>query len=123
METERSHYDMVVLLHPTSPIRDPRHIDDCIEEAWEHKHCSVASACKLPRKKHFNVFAHNGWPAVNAYILNASIYVVSRKYLLETGDHVSTTPVPYMMDRHHSLDIDEEDDLKIAEIFLRNAHT
>ena len=121
MESANTHYDMVVLLHPTSPIRDPKHIDDCIDLAWEFKYCSVASACKLPEKTHPNVFTEDGFPIPRAYILNASIYVVSRKYLVETGKHVSTAPEPYFMDRRHSLDIDEEIDLKLAELFLNEA--
>jgi CMP-N-acetylneuraminic acid synthetase len=74
----------------------------------------------LPQKTHPNVFDGDGYAVDGSFILNASIYVVSRNWLMTMGTHVSETPVVFPMDRRHSLDIDEEDDLKIAELFLKD---
>jgi CMP-N,N'-diacetyllegionaminic acid synthase len=117
-------FDMVVCLHPTSPIRDPKHIDAAIEKLEGSFLPTLASVCKLPNKSHPNIgtildedeWNGSSWPH---YILNASIYCIKADWLRKTGKHVDTPCVPFEMDRRHSLDIDEEIDFKIAELFLQ----
>ena len=113
-------FDVVVCLHPTSPIREPKDIDLSVE--WlandEGLYNCVASCCALPVKTHPNLFPENGGPSYGGYILNGSIYAVRRNWLKKTGKHVSLDPMLMPMDRRHSLDIDEEIDLKLAELFL-----
>ena len=100
METDTDRYDMVVCLHPTSPIRDPKHIDQAIEMLWASDAPSLASVyCS---KRHYG---HN-----------ASIYALKRDAV--GADHYSDQSLPFLMDRRHSLDINEQDDLKIAELYL-----
>jgi len=98
-------YDMVVCLHPTSPIRDPRHIDEAICQLWATKAPALASVSCRKR----------------TYVHNASIYAMDRDFLLKTGQHYCDQSVPYLMDARHSLDIDTEDDLRIAELYLNDA--
>ena len=123
-------FDMVVCLHPTSPIRDPRHIDDAIEllastPGWN----VVASVYELPRKTHKNIGTFDIWNEPrwvgkegSHYILNASIYCMTKTWLMQSGEHVAPWCIPFVMDRRHSLDIDDEIDLKIAELFLNDNH-
>jgi CMP-N,N'-diacetyllegionaminic acid synthase len=118
METDAEPFDMVVCLHPTSPIREPKDIDTAVD--WLHAtrvYDCLASCCPLPRKSHANVFAGHQMYG-DAYILNASIYAIKRNWLMKTGKHVSLDPMLLPMDRRHSLDIDEEIDFQIAELFL-----
>ena len=130
METEAApSYDMVVCLHPTSPIRKDGDIDLAIELLWHSSLNSLASVCPLPIKTHPNIgtlvggsFIGSSWPH---YILNASIYAVRRDWLMVHGKHVAdggTSVLPLIMDRRHSLDIDDEIDLKVAELFLNDAN-
>ncbi len=104
MEDERGHYDMVVCLHPTSPIRDARHIDEAIYQLWSSKAPALASVSCRKR----------------TYVHNASIYAMDRDWLMKTGEHYCDRSVPYLMDARHSLDIDTEDDLRIAELYLND---
>lgn len=123
METDTDPYDMVVCLHPTSPIRDPKHIDQAIEKLSARPGLSIlASVCALPEKTHPNVgemwgneFRCLRW---GQYILNASIYAIKRDWLKAGGIHTAASMVPLIMDRRHSLDIDDEIDFRIAELFL-----
>lgn len=110
-------YDMVVLLHPTSPIRSPKHIDEAIEKLSNSGLDYLASVRALPVKRHANVLVDNRLRA-NGFVLNASIYAIKRDALIETESHVGQEFIPLVMDRYHSLDIDEEIDLKIAELYL-----
>ena len=57
MERNREQpYEMVVLLHPSSsPIRDPKHIDEAIERLERSTLSTLASVCALPRRRHDNI--------------------------------------------------------------------
>jgi CMP-N,N'-diacetyllegionaminic acid synthase len=129
MEVDREPYDMVVLLHPTSPIRDPKHIDEAVEKLWASPLDTLASICPLPTKAHDNIVGY--WPEWrdgetfpimdwngSAHILNASIYAMKRDWFLENNKHTGDRSVPLVMDRFHSLDVDEEADLAIAGVYL-----
>ena len=121
-------YDMVVLLQPTSPIRSPAHIDQAIELLWDSDLPTVASV-KGPYKKrdpnlkrvrsdglledYCGSGSQSEWEPF--YIYNASIYAVRRDYLLRERSFVSPRQVPLVMDALHSVDVDEELDLAIAE--------
>lgn len=95
-------YDFVVCLHPTSPIRDPKHIDDAVNLIWSTGASSLASVSCRKR----------------CYVHNASIYIMRAKWLRETNQHYCDSSVPFLMDARHSVDIDTEDDLRIAELYL-----
>jgi CMP-N,N'-diacetyllegionaminic acid synthase len=95
-------YDLVALLHPSSPIRDWRHIDQAIDALWASDlPCLASVAC---RKR--------------TYTHNASIYLIRSDWLLKTGQHYCDQSLPFLMDARHSVDIDTEDDFMIAELFL-----
>lgn len=95
-------YDMVCLLHPTSPIRDYRHIDQAIDMLWASDAPALASVSCRKR-----VYTHN-----------ASIYLMRRDWLLETGQHYCDESIPFLMDKRHSIDIDTPEDWALAELCL-----
>jgi CMP-N,N'-diacetyllegionaminic acid synthase len=129
MEVDRAPYDMVMLLHPTSPIRNPKHIDEAIEKLWRSELDTLASVCRLPRKGHQNIKRMCGEGDIydamrgDAYIYNASIYAMKRDWFLQNNKHTSDVSVPFVMDRFHSLDVDEEADLAIAGVYLGELST
>ncbi len=124
MEVDRAPYDMVVLLHPTSPIRDPKHIDEAVDLLWRSELGTLASVCKLPQKAHSNIGGLSGSDGAlrvvsdGLYIMNASIYAMKRDWFLKNNKHTNSVSVPLVMDRFHSLDVDEEADLAIAGVYL-----
>jgi CMP-N,N'-diacetyllegionaminic acid synthase len=122
MEEDGSRYDMVMLLHPTSPIRDPKHIDEAVTKLWASRFDTLASVRMLPKttKCLLNgvIFdrVHEGEWANCTY--NASIYAMKRGWFLSNNKHTDSVSVPLVMDRFHSLDVDEEADLAIAGVYL-----
>lgn len=94
-------YDIVIVLHPTSPIRDWQHIDQAISTLWTSSAPSLASVEYAKR----------------SYRHNASIYAAKVPF----GTLYNDNTLPLLMDKRHSVDIDDEDDFKIAEMFLREA--
>jgi CMP-N,N'-diacetyllegionaminic acid synthase len=120
MEDGGERYDIIVCLHPTSPIRDPKHIDRAIKQLSDSCLDTLASALKLPKKSHLNVFSENGdFLHGDVFIFNASIYAMKRGWLLANpGAHCDEYGEVFEMDARHSVDIDTEEDFKIAELFL-----
>ena len=92
-------YDIVVCLHPTSPIRDPRHIVQAV---------SILAASDAPSLASVEY-------AKRSYRHNAAIYAVKVPFTALYGDKT----IPFLMDKRHSLDIDDEVDFAIAETLLR----
>lgn len=101
LESESDRFDIVVCLHPTNPIRESRHIDECVNILLTSEAPSIASVEYRKR----------------SYRHNASIYAAKCPFVSLYCDRT----LPYLMDRRHSLDIDDEIDLKIAELFLKES--
>jgi len=123
-------YDIVVLLQPTCPVRDPDHIDRAVNMLWASELDTLASV-KGPFKKRDPILkgirdgvlepwcAHSeGNDANPFYLYNASIYATKRDYFLREGRLVSRRQVPLVMDQMHSCDVDEVPDLLVAESYL-----
>jgi CMP-N-acetylneuraminic acid synthetase len=121
MEDGGARYDLIVCLHPTSPIRDPAHINDAIELLSVSDADTLASVYQLPRKPHANITDGRYYldPEDGNYsILNASIYAMKRDWFVKTNRHTGGNAIFYQMDFRHSVDIDTEIDFKIAEAMM-----
>jgi CMP-N-acetylneuraminic acid synthetase len=130
MESARNYrYDIVVLMQPTCPVRNPEHIDQAVKLLWESELDTCASV-KGPYKKRdpcvkairegvLQSYRPDEGDTMEAYYTyNASIYAVKRRYLFDNELFVSRYQVPLVMDRLHSLDIDDEYDLVAAEALI-----
>lgn len=91
-------YDIVCLLHPTSPLRTGQHIDEAISMLWASTAPSLASVEYAKR----------------SYRHNAAIYAVKVPFTALYSDRT----IPYLMDKRSSVDIDDEIDFKLAELLL-----
>jgi CMP-N-acetylneuraminic acid synthetase len=123
-------YDIIVLLQPTSPIRNPAHIDQAVDMLWESDLDSVASV-KGPFKKRDPILKaiRNGVlvdycpvedPADTEpfYLYNAALYAVRRDYFVKNQKLISPRQVPLVMDPIYSVDVDTEADFLMAETYL-----
>ena len=123
-------YDIIILLQPTSPIRDPGHIDRATEMLWNSDLQSLVSV-KGPYKKRDPILKSirdgilEDYATLNDpknvepfYIYNASIYAVKREYFINNKLLISPKQIPLIMDRFHSVDIDDEADLFLAETYM-----
>lgn len=129
--------DVFVLLQPTSPLRTSKHIDESLHELFQNEFAdSLVSVIKVPHNcipqkimvleegfLHFYMedgeqystrqelpvyFARNG----------AAIYAVYTKTYLNTRSLYGKNCIPYEMEEIESIDIDEINDLKLAEYLL-----
>ncbi len=128
-------FDLVVVLQPTSPLREASDIDNCLElviaqgaatavsvsEARDHPFLvySMAADSRLDAFLKIN-------PSVSmrrqdlppAYSLNGAIYIAEIDWLIASKSFVSPETVGYLMSRETSVDIDEPSDLERARIYL-----
>lgn len=130
-------YDYIILLQPTSPMRTWKHIDKAIEFLDQKNADAVVSVCEMDHSPLWS----NILPADDAmdnfikdeinnkrsqdleifYRINGAIYICKTDRLLEEESFfIKDNIFAYCMDRICSIDIDEEFDFKIAELFKRN---
>ncbi|PHR70034.1 MAG: CMP-N-acetlyneuraminic acid synthetase [Arcobacter sp.] len=128
-------YDYIILLQATSPLRIHTHIDEAIELLFEKKAKGIISVCEmehsplwsntLDNNKDMSLFLskdiinQRSQDLDTFYRLNGAIYISSLKELLEQKSFFLTKSIyAYVMKKEDSIDIDEEFDFKIAELFL-----
>lgn len=125
--------DIIVILQPTSPLRNEREIDEAVA-LLEDGTDTVVGCCEL--KKYIWEFKDGlGTPLFSErlprqhmeenYFENGAIYVTRSKvyqendYKLGMGIYSKGMTKLYIMDEHHAIDIDTEVDWKITEQLLR----
>lgn len=132
-------YDYIVLLQPTSPLRNEKHTDEAIELLENKNADAVVSVCEmdhsplwsntLPQDGKMNNFLRDevlnkrSQDLEKYYRLNGAIYICQLDKLLENrGFFLKNNIFAYTMDRKSSIDIDEGIDFKIAKV-IKNGET
>ena len=126
-------YDYVVLLQPTSPLRNSTDIDGCIEKTLKQK----ANACvsvneveenpywmfKIDDNDHLHTLmegklAKRRQDLPKVYALNGAVYVANCEWLLSSHSFMTSETLAYLMPNERSLDIDTELDLAICDMLM-----
>ncbi len=129
-------YDYIVLLQPTSPLRNFEHIDAAIELLENKKADAIISVAEMDHSPLWsNTLPEGG--SMNAFIrdevknkrsqdlepyykLNGAIYICdTSKLLKEKSFFIHDNIFSYKMDKENSIDIDELIDLKLADLIIR----
>ena len=123
---------MSIVLQPTSPLRNEKHIDEAIELLEEKQADAIVSVCEmdhsplwsntLPKDGNMNNFLRDevlnkrSQDLEKYYRLNGAIYICKTDKLLENKSFFLKDNIfAYIMDRKSSIDIDEEIDFLFAE--------
>jgi CMP-N,N'-diacetyllegionaminic acid synthase len=127
-------YDAVMLLQPTSPLREPWHLKDAVDLLAQHPESmsviSVTKSADLHPARMYNIedghlFSlqpeyeqanRQQLPAV--YLRNGSVYLVRRDALLKDLQIMIHPSLAYIMDSKYHLNIDEPRDMLLAEVIL-----
>tara|TARA_B110000858_G_C17660189_1_gene406907 strand:+ start:6 stop:689 length:684 start_codon:yes stop_codon:yes gene_type:complete len=121
--------DHIMLLQPTSPLRDCNDIDSAIKYFFKKKADYLTSFSEakptswyfqLDNKRNFNyfdVFKKNK-PNKKNYLLNGAIYIYNKK-LLENEKKVNLKCQAFIMSPEKSIDIDNQYEFKIADYLLK----
>ena len=125
-------YDYIVLLQPTSPLRNEKHIDEAIELLEEKQADGIVSVCEmdhsplwsntLPEDGNMRGFLREeilnkrSQDLEKYYRLNGAVYICKTDKLLENKSFFLKDNIfAYIMDRKSSIDIDEEIDFLFAQ--------
>lgn len=134
LKTMGENYDTLVLLQPTQPLRTTDDIGKAIElyyESGENGLVSISSVDDSPLLirsidedgKLINLLSQNSTcrrqDMPNYYKVNGCIYINKIDEINENTSF-NDNKVPFIMDKEHSIDIDELSDLWMAECYLKN---
>jgi CMP-N,N'-diacetyllegionaminic acid synthase len=132
---DRYVFDILLLLHATTPLRSVEDIDNILTLLVEEKAENMFSVSEAHRNPYFNMVEEgsNGFvrlvkegrfltrqSAPKVFDMNASIYVWWKNVLKkEKKIFLSKTKV-YVMPKERSVDIDDDLDFRIAEFIRKN---
>lgn len=134
LETEGYKPDVLVLLQPTSPLRDNEDIDGALDLYFSSGSTAVISGYELQRNplKEFLIEDDGNLSAIlddrnpfmarqelpRAFHPNGAIYIIERDIFMQTESLLTDNTRPFFMTKDSSADIDGLDDLKLAEKYL-----
>jgi N-acylneuraminate cytidylyltransferase len=134
INTLKEKYDYVVLLQPTSPLRQVDDIDGCIEACVSSNAPSCVSVTEVNQHPHWmytieeadylspiikqkkGINCRQDLPTV--YVLNGAVYIAESNFLRNKRSFLTAMTKAYVMRKERSLDIDEDIDLKLCEIMM-----
>jgi len=133
-EHEGLHPGIIVILQPTSPLRIREDIDGALDQFLESDHDTVVSVCAAEHPPHWmytldgdkmkllipsgdRVLRRQDAPAV--YRVNGAVYVIRRDVIMKEGRILGTDTRAYIMPPERSVDIDNELDLKLAGLLMK----
>lgn len=128
-------YDEIMILQPTSPLRDENDIKEaaelfrnknanCVVSMCECEHSPLLSR-KLNDENNLDGFLSDlkilRRQDMGAYYrLNGAIYMLNVNYFLKYKDFYKKDSYAYIMDKFKSVDIDDIFDFKFAEFIIKN---
>jgi CMP-N,N'-diacetyllegionaminic acid synthase len=131
------HYDYVVLLQPTSPLRTHIDIDACIEKCFRQNSNTCVSVTESSQSPYWmytigdademrSLFPssqaiHQRQELPKVYMLNGAVYVAKCDWLLQNQTFIDLETLAYIMPPERSLDIDTKLDLVAAKILLNQS--
>lgn len=134
IEKESFSFDILILLHANTPLRNVEDIDNCIELLYEKDADNVFSVTEAHRNPYFNMVEItksrkvklikkgnyvSRQSAPQVFDMNSSIYVWWKDILREKKKLFLRNTHIYVMPKERSIDIDDEIDFKFVECLLK----
>lgn len=137
-EKQGQHYDVIVLLQPTSPFRSAKHVEEAVK-LYSSEVDMVVSVKEATANPYYNCFEENQegvlqiskgdghytrrQDAPKVYEYNGAVYVINTNSLKQRTLSQFNKRVKYVMDDFHSLDLDNMNDWVFAECLMKNNTT
>jgi CMP-N,N'-diacetyllegionaminic acid synthase len=131
----KSEYDVICMLQPTSPIRNSHDIDKAFELFYNYNASSCVSVYKIDDVPYWtfkinssglldplfskNYFSKRRQDLDDVYALNGAIYISNFKDYFVNKGFISNKTIPYCMSVERSVDIDTLKDFEEAENYLK----
>ncbi len=130
-------YEYIVLLQPTSPLRDSSHIDEAIELLENKNADAIISVCEMDHSPLWSntlnenlsmqdflnkdVLQKRSQDLDKYYRLNGAIYICkTKRFIEESSFFLKKNIYAYVMDVQNSVDIDKRIDLESARLYMTN---
>ncbi|MBU2511647.1 acylneuraminate cytidylyltransferase family protein [bacterium] len=134
-EHEQKEFDYFVILQPTTPLRESSDIDNCIKMIGQDSLSnSLISCCDathvhpttmyIKQMNHLSLYDKSAKMMRRqdfepVYLRNGAVYITRVDYFKKENRFVDENPLGYIMPRDRSVNIDEEFDLKVVELLLK----
>jgi len=129
-------FEYIVLLQPTSPLRDSKNIDEAFDKLFQNKATGLISVCEIDNKilKAFKPskdgfiegISNNKFPFMRrqdlpkTYLSNGAIYIIKVDEFMKNNTFYTNKTVSYIMSNRNSTDIDTKKDLENCIKILKN---
>lgn len=127
-------FDTIVDLDASAPLRSSKDIIKAYELFTKSKKENLITAVNARRNPYFNLIEVHGeeintakpctfstrQSAPKCYDMNASIYIFTRKRLLENDNIFGNNTALYVMNEDTAFDVDSEFDFKIVEFLIKS---
>ncbi len=127
-------FDFIILLQPTSPLRNNDDIDNAFKLLLKSSASSLISVYKTDNKilkafieneyGYIKGISNNKYPFTTrqklpkTYMSNGAIYIVKVSEFLKNNSLFTNNSIKYTMNEEKSLDIDTQNDLDMAQNYL-----
>jgi len=134
LRAENYNPDIIVLLQPTSPLRNAEDVGSAIELFLNSDCESVVSVCEVGHPPYWCFGIEKGYlkslfgdeylrmrrqDLKEVYMPNGAIYVSTPRTLYEYESFYCNHTLPYIMPPERSIDIDDATDLMLAELLMK----
>ncbi len=125
---KNENFDYLVLLQPTSPLRDVKNIDDAFDILFKsdanalisvvETNNKILKAFKQNKDGYIDGISNNKYPFMRRqdlpkiYLSNGAIYIIKIDEFLNNNSFFTNKTISYVMDNIKSLDIDTKEDLE-----------
>jgi len=113
---EEMEIDEICLLQPTSPFRTAQDINEAVRLFWRTGADSLVSGYYMQIKEDGKVFDKH--KAEKHFQRNGAIFITKRE-MIEAGKIFDENSIKFEMPKSRSIDIDNEDDWKMAECLIK----
>jgi len=137
LDSVKENFDYIILLQPTSPLRDSSHIDKAFELLLKSDADALISVKEIDNKilkafmedekGNLKGIANNTFPFMprqklpKTYMSNGAIYIIKTKTFLKNKSFFAKKTIKFLMDEVSSLDIDSKEDFdKVDKIMEQN---
>ena len=139
LEDQTQIYDMVILLQPTSPLRNEKHVDEAFELLKQMDDRTSLISVYFPEKSPYKCFIsdESGYlkglvsddaPFMNrqdlpqVFMPNGAIYIFGVKEFSKENRIPMKRAIPYIMTETESIDIDTLNDVKLVEKIMQESY-
>ena len=136
LETINKKYDIVIVLQPTSPLRNESDIDAGLDYMLKNEAPACVSVCKSNKPPYWHFTIEQGGKLKSifpqnklltnrqelpvTYMPNGALYIAKTEWFKKTKSFFTESTIAYIMPAERSIDIDSQLDLNYAELLLNN---